>query len=106
MNRKALLAEAMVQQARDCALTAQPDARVSILPDGPYAVPMLRGFETFIMDLAAEPDLACSLLDRVLAYQKARARLTLGAGRGMIDMVEYNDDIDDNGIRASGEFSI
>ena len=53
----------------------------------------LRGFEEFLMDLASEPAKACFLLDAVLAYQKDRARRMLEAGRGLIDMVEYNDDM-------------
>jgi uroporphyrinogen decarboxylase len=53
----------------------------------------MRGFEEFLMDLAAEPEKACFLMDTVLAYQKERARRILKAGQGLIDMVEYNDDM-------------
>ena len=53
----------------------------------------MRGFENFMMDLAGEPDMACYLMDRVLAHQIARARRILDAAKGRIDMVEYNDDM-------------
>jgi uroporphyrinogen decarboxylase len=53
----------------------------------------MRGFEEFLMDLASEPEKAWYLMDAVLAFQKERARRMLEAGRGLIDMVEYNDDM-------------
>ncbi|MBL8025602.1 MAG: hypothetical protein JNL74_04280 [Fibrobacteres bacterium] len=53
----------------------------------------MRGFENFLADLAAEPEMACYLMDSVLKYQIDRARRILDAGKGLIDMVEYNDDM-------------
>lgn len=54
---------------------------------------LLRGFNGFLMDLAADPDMANALMDRVQAFLFAKARRTLEAGQGLIDMIEYNDDI-------------
>ncbi len=57
----------------------------------------LRGFDRFMMDLAANPGLACAVMDRVLDYLMERTRRVLDAGRGLIDMVEYNDDVGTQG---------
>jgi uroporphyrinogen decarboxylase len=53
----------------------------------------VRGFEEFMMDLACNPALANAVMDRVQAYLMERARRVLEAGRGFIDMMEYNDDV-------------
>jgi uroporphyrinogen decarboxylase len=53
----------------------------------------LRGFENFLLDLAAEPEFACAVMDRVQAYLFERTKRILEAGRGGIDMMEYNDDV-------------
>lgn len=53
----------------------------------------LRGFNEFLLDLMTAPELACALMDRVQAYLVERTRRILEAGRGLIDMVEYNDDV-------------
>jgi uroporphyrinogen decarboxylase len=53
----------------------------------------LRGFDEFMLDLAARPDRASRLMDRVQTYLTERTRRILEAGRGLIDMVEYNDDV-------------
>jgi uroporphyrinogen decarboxylase len=53
----------------------------------------LRGFENFLLDLAAEPVLADAVMDRVEEYLWERTRRILDAGKGLMDMMEYNDDV-------------
>ena len=53
----------------------------------------MRGFDGFLLDLAAEPERAAAVMDRIQAYLFERTRAILEAGRGAIDMVEYNDDV-------------
>jgi len=53
----------------------------------------LRGFDEFMTDLAMTPELACAVMDRVDDYLMERTRRILEAGQGLIDMVEYNDDV-------------
>lgn len=53
----------------------------------------LRGFAEFMTDLVCERDLAVALMDRVQEYLFERTRRVLEAGKGKIDMVEYNDDV-------------
>ncbi|MBN1341090.1 MAG: hypothetical protein JXQ73_00315 [Phycisphaerae bacterium] len=53
----------------------------------------LRGFDGFMEDLALRPERACAVMDRVGAYLMERARRMLEAGAGLIDMMEYNDDV-------------
>ncbi len=54
---------------------------------------MVRGFENFLLDMVGEPDLANAVMDRIESYLFERARRILDAGRGRIDMMEYNDDV-------------
>ncbi|MDQ1256181.1 MAG: Uroporphyrinogen deCOase protein [Candidatus Hydrogenedentes bacterium] len=53
----------------------------------------LRGFDTFLTDLAMEPDRACAVMDHVQNYLMERTERVLEAGGGAIDMMEYNDDV-------------
>lgn len=53
----------------------------------------LRGFDEFMMDLVAEPERACRVLDHVLEYLMTRTKRILEAGHGLVDMIEYNDDV-------------
>ena len=53
----------------------------------------LRGFDTFMADLALRPERACAVMDRVMVYLMERTRQILEAGAGLIDMIEYNDDV-------------
>jgi uroporphyrinogen decarboxylase len=53
----------------------------------------LRGFEEFMTDLACNPGLANAIMDHVQGYLMERTRRILEVGRGLIDMVEYNDDV-------------
>ena len=53
----------------------------------------IRGFDEFLTDLSIRPEWANALMDRVQSYLMERTRRILEAGRGQIDMVEYNDDV-------------
>ncbi len=53
----------------------------------------LRGFDAFMDDLGSRPGRASALMDRVMSYLVERTKRVLEAGRGLIDMVEYNDDV-------------
>jgi len=53
----------------------------------------VRGFDEFLLDLAAAPERANALMDKVQRYLMERTRRILEAGDGWIDMVEYNDDV-------------
>ncbi len=53
----------------------------------------LRGFDEFLRDLVIAPERATTVMDRVQAYLMERTRRILDAGRGLIDMIEYNDDV-------------
>ncbi len=53
----------------------------------------MRGFDEFLLDLAIAPERAAAVMDRVQAYLMERTRRILEAGRGLIDMIEYNDDV-------------
>ena len=57
----------------------------------------IRGFDTFMLDLALRPELAVAVMDRVQGYLMERTRRVLEAGGGLIDMVEYNDDVGGQG---------
>ncbi len=62
----------------------------------------LRGFDEFLLDLADAPERAAAVMDRVQAYLMERTRRILEAGRGLIDMIEYNDDVgSQNGLLLS-----
>ena len=54
---------------------------------------MMRGFGEFLLDLAAAPARAAALMDRIQGYLFERTRRILDAAPGLIDMVEYNDDV-------------
>ena len=53
----------------------------------------MRGMDNFLMDLAADVDFACALMDHIKDYLLERAKLILEAGKGKFDIFEYNDDI-------------
>jgi len=53
----------------------------------------LRGFDNLLSDMAAAPERANAVMDRVQEYLMERTRRVLEAGQGAIDMVEYNDDV-------------
>ncbi len=54
---------------------------------------LMRGMERFLIDLALEPDFACSIMDHVLEFVIDDAKCTIEAGQGKYTFVEYNDDV-------------
>ncbi len=54
---------------------------------------MMRGMDTFLTDLALNPDFACCILDHIMAFVMDDARRTLEAGEGKYTFCEYNDDV-------------
>ena len=54
---------------------------------------LMRGMEKFLVDLALDPEFACSIMDHVLEFVIEDARLTLESGKGKYTFVEYNDDV-------------
>lgn len=54
---------------------------------------MLRGMENFLCDIAAEPELAETLLDKVLETQKAFYGAVLDEVGDLVDFVETEDDL-------------
>jgi uroporphyrinogen decarboxylase len=53
----------------------------------------MRGMDPFLADLAADPPMACALMDRISDYLLDRSRRVLEAGQGRYDIFEYNDDV-------------
>ncbi len=53
----------------------------------------MRGMDTFLMDLALNPELACALMDHIAEYLLDRAGRILDAGDGAFTIFEYNDDV-------------
>jgi len=53
----------------------------------------IRGFDEFLEDMAVRPERANAVMDRVQAYLMDRTERILQAGDGLIDMMEYNDDV-------------
>ena len=53
----------------------------------------MRGMDTFLMDIALDPEFASSLMGRIADYLLEKARRILEAGNGKFDIFEYNDDI-------------
>lgn len=53
----------------------------------------MRGFERFLMDLVANPELACKIMDKIVEFQIEDILRTLEAGSGRIDMVYISDDL-------------
>lgn len=53
----------------------------------------MRGMDAFLMDLAADPPMACAIMDHIIEHLLERARRMLEAGGGRYAIFEYNDDI-------------
>jgi uroporphyrinogen decarboxylase len=63
---------------------------------------MLRGLDRFLMDLALNPELALSLMDKLLNYHKAIGRILVKQG---VDLIYTGDDVGaQNGMLISPEF--
>jgi uroporphyrinogen decarboxylase len=53
----------------------------------------MRGMDQFLMDLAADPEFACALMDRICDYLLDKVRRILTAGADSYVFFEYNDDV-------------
>jgi len=53
----------------------------------------MRGMDAFLMDLAADPEMACAIMDRIIGHLLERARRMLQNGAGRYAVFEYNDDV-------------
>lgn len=53
----------------------------------------MRGMDNFMMDLSADPDFACAVMDHIIDYLIEKSKRILEAGNGRFDIFEYNDDI-------------
>jgi uroporphyrinogen decarboxylase len=53
---------------------------------------MMRGMDTFLIDLMTNQDYASTLMGKILDFIYEDARLTLEAGHGHYTFIEYNDD--------------
>jgi len=53
----------------------------------------MRGMDNFMADLAADPDFASALMDRIAEYLLEKTRRMLEAGGGRYTLFEYNDDV-------------
>jgi len=64
----------------------------------------MRGMDNFMVDLSINPKLVCRLMDKVKKYLINKLVRILEGGRGRIDFVELNDDVDgQNGLLISPE---
>lgn len=54
---------------------------------------LMRGMDTFLIDLALNPEYACCIMDHIMKFVMDDARCTLEAAKGEYTFVEYNDDI-------------
>ncbi len=73
---------------------ANPDHWVWVESRGVFEISwFVRGFDTFMEDLAMAPERAEAVMDHVLATLIERIRRILDASQGRMDMVEYNDDV-------------
>ena len=54
---------------------------------------LMRGTDTFLIDMALNPEFASCLLDHVMEFVMDDARRTLAAGAGEYTFCEYNDDV-------------
>lgn len=53
----------------------------------------MRGMDNFMVDLRLNPELACTLMDKVKEYLISKLVRVLETGKGQIDFVELNDDV-------------
>ena len=54
---------------------------------------MMRGMDTFLVDLATEPAFACAILEHISHFVEQDAKLTLESSNGKYTFIEYNDDV-------------
>jgi len=54
---------------------------------------MMRGMDTFLIDLSLNPDYALTIVKHIMKFVYADAEKTLQAGKGKYAFIEYNDDV-------------
>jgi len=75
-------------------IDAHPDKAVWCRSRGPFQIAqMMRGVDTFLMDMAAEPEFAEAILHHIMSFVREDARRSLEAGQGRYTFIEYNDDV-------------
>lgn len=78
-----------IRQATDCALVLHLDHIIV------HATQYVRGFENWFLDLALQPDLMCTLMDKILEYRLVVAERAIREVADLIDVVSTSDDVAD-----------
>ena len=78
-----------IRRETDCALVLHLDHIIV------HATQYVRGFENWFLDLALQPELMCSLMDKVLEYRLAVAERAITEVADLIDVVSTSDDVAD-----------
>jgi uroporphyrinogen decarboxylase len=78
-----------IRRETDCALVLHLDHIIV------HATQYMRGFENWFLDLALQPDLMCSLMDKILDYRLVVAERAVTAVGDLIDVVSTSDDVAD-----------
>jgi uroporphyrinogen decarboxylase len=87
---RGLREEAMrIRQETDCALVLHLDHIIV------HATQYIRGFENWFLDLALQPDLMVSLMDKILEYRLVVAERAIKEVADLIDVVSASDDVAD-----------
>lgn len=84
---------ALAAQARELRETTAKALVLNLEVGFLHQAQFMRGFDNWLMDLAAEPDLADHYMDRILEIWLAEAEAMIEAVRGYADVVIYADDI-------------
>lgn len=78
-----------IRRETDCALVLHLDHIIV------HATQYVRGFENWFLDLALQPDLMCSLMDKILDYRLVVAERAIREVADLIDVVSTSDDVAD-----------
>jgi uroporphyrinogen decarboxylase len=78
-----------IRRETDCALVLHLDHIIV------HATQYMRGFENWFLDLALQPDLMCSLMDKILDYRLVVTERAVTAVGDLIDVVSTSDDVAD-----------
>ena len=78
-----------IRQETDCALVLHLDHIIV------HATQYIRGFENWFLDLALQPDLMCSLMDKILDYRLVVTKRALDEVGDLVDAVSMSDDVAD-----------
>jgi uroporphyrinogen decarboxylase len=78
-----------IRQETDCALVLHLDHIIV------HATQYIRGFENWFLDFALQPDLMCSLMDKILDYRLVVTGRVIQEVGDLIDVVSTSDDVAD-----------